>query len=190
MQNHPNAMWQRRKERRGWITTAIAAIPAVTGTYSSLTQNQQDPQRFATAQAWYRAAMAGDKDAQCALKHMSGRYGCATCGQYGQACGFATQAAKTYCGQLYDQFVQQQSGVLSPNAPIPSAPSAQPAPPVTITAQTGTGPGGTGGGVTIQAGSSPPPTATEQTSKTLNFLLIGALAVAALVFFSAMRRRG
>lgn len=185
MQNHPSAMWQRRHERRGWVTTAIAAIPAVTSVISPT--NQQDAARFQTAQDAYRLALQGDKDAQCQLKHLTGRYGCATCGRFGQTCGFATQAAKDYCATLYNQFVQQQSGILSPDAPIPTPPSGSTPTPVTITATTGSP---SGSGVTIQAGSAPPPTVSQQRTTMLNTALIAALVVGGAVLFWFSRRRG
>ena len=195
MQNHPSAMWQRRHERRGWVTAAIAAIPAITSTAGAITGgNAQDQARFATAQQAYRDALNGDADSACQLKHLTGRYGCTTCGRFGQTCGFATAAAKAYCGTLYDQYVQQKSGVLSPNAPIP-LPAGGQTTPVTVTATTGAG--GSGGGVTfqgpgttVQLGTSPPPTVAQQKATVINWVLVGVAAAAGLALYFFARRRG
>ena len=108
-------------------TALIAAIPTVlqtaqaSGVFS--TTNQKDPERFAQAQQWYVAALAGDKDALCALQHMSGKFGCETCGFWGQRCGFATDEAKAYDLTLYVQLQKVLSGQLPASTPLPNPPA-------------------------------------------------------------------
>lgn len=124
----------------------IAAAPLVaTGISvgsSLLTQpNQSDPARFAQAQAWYYSAIQGDAVALCKLQYMGGARGCAPGGCGGSAtCGFATQAAKTYTEQLYQQAKSVLAGATSPSTPTPNAPVAgaanQPIVPVVTAVQT------------------------------------------------------
>ena len=108
----------------------IALAPLAGGAISLgsnlLTQpNQKDPERFAKAQAWYAAAIQGDQVALCNLKYMGGMRGSAPGGCGGApASGFATDVAKAYCEQLYQQALRVLSGSLSPSVPIPNAPQA------------------------------------------------------------------
>lgn len=108
-------------------TAIIAAIPTVLQTAQSSgvfsTTNQKDPQRFAEAQQWYVAALAGDKDALCTLQHMTGKYGCETCGLYGLRCGHATDEAKAYDLTLYIQLQKVLSGQLPASTPLPNPPA-------------------------------------------------------------------
>lgn len=85
------------------IVMAIAgvAVGVATYAYNNLNQNPNDNERFNKAEQWYNRAKAGDADALCALKHMSGRFGETTCGVNGPASGFATQVAKDYSYGLY-----------------------------------------------------------------------------------------
>ena len=104
-----------------WIA---AAIPLVQSAASQIdTTNDKDPARFAQAQSWYAAAIAGDVKALCYLKYMGGLRGCAPGGCAGvAACGFATATAKAYCEQLYQQALRVLGGQLTSAAPIPNAP--------------------------------------------------------------------
>lgn len=102
-----------------------AAVPLVqTGASYIDTTNNKDPGRFAQAQSWYSAAIQHDEQALCRLKYMGGIRGCAPGGCSGiAACGFATNVAKAYCEQLYQQALRVLSGQLSPASPIPPTPS-------------------------------------------------------------------
>lgn len=113
----------------------MALIAAAYGAYqtadaganllTNLLDNDKDPERFATAQQWYQRAIQGDAQALCLLKYMSGRYGAAPgtgCGGTA-ASGFATKAAKDYCGKLYDQALAVIAGQVSGSAPIANPPS-------------------------------------------------------------------
>lgn len=108
----------------------IAAAPLVGGVISVgsslLTQpNQKDPERFAKAQAWYYAATQGDQVALCNLKYMGGLRGSAPGGCGGApASGFATDVAKAYTEQCYQQATRVLSGALPASTPAPNSPSA------------------------------------------------------------------
>lgn len=103
------------------IASGVAALLPLAGKI----ENQKDPERFATAQTLYYAARAGDADALCQLKYLSGRYGTSPgCGKYGAGTsGFATNVAKQYAFDLYTQAQSIIDGNTSPAAPIPSTPS-------------------------------------------------------------------
>ena len=97
----------------------ITTAPLV---YGALTENKDDPNRFADAYSMYSKAIAGSPDALCFLRIMSGRYGSSTCGVYGTRSGYATDAAKDYAGKLYDQAVRVLSGSESVGTPLPQKP--------------------------------------------------------------------
>lgn len=106
----------------GWVAAGITlgseALKLVD------TTNDKDPERFARAETWYNAAVQGDATALCFLKYMGGKRGCAPGGCAGTAaCGFATQVAKDYCEQLYQDALLVLSGQKSMASPIPSAPA-------------------------------------------------------------------
>lgn len=106
-----------------WAAVAVPIVQAGAGLID--TTNNKDPERFAQAQSWYAAAIQGDQQALCKLKYMGGLRGCAPGGCSGvAACGFATNVAKAYCEQLYQQALRVLAGQLSPATPIPQAPSA------------------------------------------------------------------
>lgn len=93
--------------------------------YNALNQpNAEDPRRFTEGQTWYRAAISGDQAALCTLQHMTGNFGCETCGQYGNRCGHATAIAKAYDLTLYNQALRVLNGSIPASTPIPAPPSA------------------------------------------------------------------
>lgn len=92
-------------------------------TYNALNQpNAQDKERFAKADAWYSRAIQGDAQALCYLQFMGGRRGSSVCGG-DPAAGFATQPAKDYCEQLYQQALKVLAGTLSSATPTPKPPA-------------------------------------------------------------------
>lgn len=107
------------------MTALAVAIPAIQQAASLIdTTNDKDPERFAQAQSWYAAAIAGDSVALCKLKYMGGLRGCAPGGCSGTAaCGFATTVAKAYAEQLYQQALRVLAGQLSPAQPLPPSPA-------------------------------------------------------------------
>jgi hypothetical protein len=152
-----------------------------------LIDNDKDPERFATAQQWYQRAIQGDAVALCLLKYMSGRYGAAPgtgCGGTA-ASGFATQAAKDYCGKLYDQALAVIAGQVSAGTPISSPPSG---PSQTISqVLTSAGTAATEAGYAIQGQASPAQKIAIATEIGKWALILGGLgAIAYLV----MRSRG
>lgn len=101
----------------GIISGVATILPALQGI-----PNKDDPNRFRTAEGWYFSAIQGDQEALCALKHMSGQFGTGSCGKYGAPQGFATQVAKQYSYDLYQQAAQILQGNLSPATPKPPTP--------------------------------------------------------------------
>jgi hypothetical protein len=173
----------------GWVAAAIPlAVPLIQAVVHPT--NAKDAQRFATADAWYAQARNGDATALCMLSYMGGRRGTGSCGG-STAGGFATQAAKDYTEQLYQQVLAIQAGTLPPSTPMPLAPNEKP----TNTTPSGTGQviGAIGTLATNTAtalGTTPQPTAAQQAGLVEKWggyaLLLAGVGVAAYLI---MRRR-
>lgn len=71
------------------VSTIFSAVSSIFGG-----GNAKDAERIAKNTNWFNECSSGDADACCALKYMSGRFGAAKCGRYGDAAGFATSKAK------------------------------------------------------------------------------------------------
>lgn len=155
---------------------ATVAIPIIQTGAGLLNQpNNDDARRYSEADAWYKAAIAGDADALAALQFMTGRYGCATVAGT-LRCGFATEKAKTYAGLLYDQATRVRAGATPAGAALPPRPDAQPNPVgntlQTVSEVTGAAASGLG---------YPPRTTVTASATGTQWLLIGAVALVGVV---------
>lgn len=162
-----------------FLTTAIT-----TGVQLASQPNAKDAERFAQADAWYKAAIQGDPDALCALKFMSGQYGSATCGALGLRAGFATKEAKDYTHKLYEQATRVLAGSVPASSALPPQPGAEGSPVGdtlrTISEVTGAAASGLG----------KPPAQTLSASATGGqWLLFGAVAVAVVGLVILIARR-
>lgn len=90
------------------IGSAISAIGSLFG------GNSKDPGRLAKNQQWYSECSSGNADACCALQHMTGRFGLAKCGVYGDASGWATSKAKDDAFRLYNALPAQSQAYATP----------------------------------------------------------------------------
>ena len=174
------------------VISGIATLAPTVTQYANK-PNAKDPERYASAQTWYGMAIAGNADALCKLKHMSGNFGCNTCGTLGYSCGFATPEAKEYDLRLYNQAVQVLAGSLPRSTPIPQPPSATGANAGTV--QTIGNVAGTvadvagavataAGNPTTQLGS---PTQTRQRIETAGWIALAL--VGGVVLFFVLKRR-
>lgn len=159
------------------MVTAIASgvatiLPALQGI-----PNKDDPKRFRTAEGWYYAAIAGDQDALCQLKYMSGQFGTSPgCGKFGAgASGFATSVARQYAYDLYFQASQILSGALSPATPKPPTPNASSA---NVPRQVGGALSGVSSATGALSNSLGYP---NQQQQAFNLLLIGVVVVGVVV---------
>jgi len=188
MGNHSNAMWARRRERRGWLTAILGGAAAVQQTGILTPTNKADAARFAEALAKYQLAIQGDAMALCFIKHMSGQFGQGNCPN--PTAGYATAEAKAYSGKLYQQALQVLQGQLPPGVPAPTSPQSSPTPPVNVQYTGGSGGGLTiqGGGTTFQSGTGAPQTQEQRTQSTMLWVL-GAVVVLGGAAFFIMRKR-
>lgn len=166
-----------------------AAVPLIQQGASMIdTTNNKDPERFARAQAWYSAAIAGDAVALCHLKYMGGLRGNAPGGCAGVAAGgFATNVAKAYCESLYQQALRVLAGQQSPAMPIPPAPGASGA--GQTVGQVAQGVSQVSTAVATGLGYTPQPTPTQLLSAATSWAPVILIGVVGLVVYLAVRSR-
>lgn len=87
---------------------AVAALPTVVQTASSL-RNPKDAERFAANADAFARAQAGDANALAFLKQRSGRFGIAFVPGYGEVGGWATDAAKSDANAKYTAALTRQA---------------------------------------------------------------------------------
>lgn len=165
-------------------TSQIGTVVVNAGIQLASQGNNSDNDRYAKADTWYAAAIAGDAVALCFLAYMGGRRGCAPGGCGGSAaCGFATDNAKNYAEALYQQATRVLSTALPVTSPLPQKPQGA------STLGTGlqqvsqiTGAAATGLGY--------PPAQTIMGAATpMQWLLIGGVAVVSVVVLARVLKR-
>lgn len=87
---------------------AVAALPTVIQTASSL-RNPKDAERFAANADAFARAQAGDAAALAFLKQRSGRYGTMFVPGYGEIGGWATGSAKDDANAKYTAALTRQA---------------------------------------------------------------------------------
>lgn len=119
----------------GLALPAVAAVAKpVTGVISSIGNvvssifggNSKDKGRLEANARWFNECASGNQDACCAVKHMSGRFGLATCGVNGQASGWATSKAKDDAFAKYNTLLQAGAYATPASAASPTTSSAYP----------------------------------------------------------------
>lgn len=177
----------------GLANTITAGVQLGTSIYNATAGdlNAKDPGRFAQAQQWYTMALAGDADAECALKYHTALYGTSFCGKYGTSSGFATQVAKDYCNVVYQQYVKVKAGLLPLSTPLPPTPGSSGSGTLSQIGQTAGTIADVASGVATGLGYPTTPLGnTQQTRDRLEIggLILVALAIGAVVYFAARRK--
>lgn len=90
------------------LMAAVAAVPTVVQTLSSI-RNPKDAERFAANAAAFARAQAGDTAALTFLKYRSGRFGETQVPGYGTVGGWATDSAKADAYAKYTAAATRQA---------------------------------------------------------------------------------